>query len=65
MRDETTLKPWPFCGEKGKLIEHKFYNLSSTYGVACVNCKCETYQFFEEREEAAKAWNRRVNDENA
>lgn len=58
------LKPCPFCGSnKCNVIEHAFHNLSSTYGVKCWNCKAESWQFFDTKEEAIEAWNRRVNDE--
>lgn len=61
----TELKPCPFCGSyKVHVIEHKYHNLSDSYGVGCFNCKTNSYQFFNSRKEAIEAWNRRTkNDE--
>lgn len=59
------LKPCPFCGGEGKIIDLGFFNLPSSYGVCCLNCSCATYQFFDTEGEAAEAWNRRVSNENA
>ena len=57
------LKPCPFCGSnKVNVIEHKYYNLTNSFGVKCFNCKTESYQFFDSRTEAAEAWNRRAGD---
>lgn len=57
------LKPCPFCGsQKVYVIEHKFHHLSNSYGVRCLHCKTESYQFFDTQKEAVEAWNRRVSD---
>ena len=63
--NDTKLKPCPFCGGEAKYLAHTFYKMSSTYGVRCDECGSESRQFFENEEEAAEAWNRRVKDENA
>lgn len=56
------LKPCPFCGGEGCVQEHVFKGYSSTYGVVCLDCCCETRQFFKTEEMAISAWNRRAND---
>lgn len=58
----TTLKKCPFCGGEASLTEHKFQGLTSTYGIVCLDCCCETRQFFETADEAIEAWNRRVTE---
>lgn len=58
------LKPCPFCGSnKCNVIEQTYYNLSPTYGAKCWNCKAESWLFFDTKEEAIEAWNRRVKRE--
>ena len=57
MADE--LKPCPFCGAEGKLIRHIYHKLNDTFGVECLGCKAQTWQFFSDREDAIEAWNRR------
>ena len=55
------LKPCPFCGSKEvKVIEHKYYHSLNSYGVKCFGCKTESYQFFDTKNEAIEAWNRRA-----
>lgn len=39
--------------------EHVFHGYTSTYGVVCFDCCAETKQFYETVEAAARAWNRR------
>lgn len=56
------LKPCPFCGGEADILEHQFYGLSPTYGVKCLDCNCETFQFFETDDEAIAAWNTRVKE---
>lgn len=57
------LKPCPFCGGEGCVQEHVFSGYTSTFGVVCLDCCCETRQFYDSKEDAIEAWNRRVNDE--
>ena len=57
------LKPCPFCGGEGCIQEHKFYGYPSTFGVVCLDCCCETRQFYMTLEEAVEAWNRRADDD--
>lgn len=54
------LKPCPFCGGEGCIQEHRFHGYANTYGVVCLDCCCETKQFFETLEDAIEAWNRRA-----
>lgn len=56
----TELKRCPFCGGEASVTEHIFRGLTSTYGVVCLDCCCETRQFFDTADEAIEAWNRRV-----
>lgn len=53
------LKPCPFCGGEGVMQEHVFSGYMSTYGVVCFDCCAETKQFYETVKDAARAWNRR------
>ena len=58
------LKPCPFCGSnRVNAIEHKFHHLSNSYGVKCFNCKTESYQYFDTKQEAIEAWNRRTGEQ--
>ena len=59
------LRPCPFCGGKAVMISEPITH--DRFLVACKNrgdmCKCEPCtNWFATREEAAEAWNRRVND---
>lgn len=55
------LKACPFCGtDKARIIEHKFHDLNNTFGVMCINCKAQSYQFYDTEEEAVGSWNMRV-----
>ena len=56
------LKPCPFCGGKGCVQMHVFKDVFKgyTFGVVCLDCCCETRQFYETEEDAIDAWNRRV-----
>ena len=58
----TDLKPCPFCGGEADILEHQFEGFSPTYGVTCLDCNCETYQFFDTEDEAIAAWNRRAKE---
>ena len=61
----TELKPCPFCGGEPRIQGHTFHEHSSTYGVVCLDCGCETRQFYPSAKEAEEAWNRRASDEQA
>ena len=60
------LKPCPFCGCKAELIPHKFYSPKTktwevgNYGVECAVCFASGWQFYENEDNAVKAWNRRA-----
>lgn len=59
----TELKRCPFCG--GKVVEfsiHNFWPDEKTYGVKCYKCGSQSNQFYDSEEEAAAAWNRRVEE---
>ena len=62
------LKPCPFCGKEAAIEVHGFYNRDSrgftdkTYGVVCGKCHTSGWQFYENKEKAIEAWNRRMND---
>lgn len=58
--EEIKLKPCPFCGGEPVLQEHVFHGYRSTFGVVCLDCCCETRQFYDTAREAAEAWNRRA-----
>lgn len=60
--EEIKLKPCPFCGGEPVLQEHVFHGYRSTFGVVCLDCCCETRQFYDTQKEAADAWNRRTKD---
>jgi len=53
------LKPCPFCGGEAYMITHRFYQLSNTYGVECLDCHAQTYQLYATEQKAQEAWNRR------
>ncbi|MBR1602554.1 MAG: Lar family restriction alleviation protein [Synergistaceae bacterium] len=50
------LKPCPFCGGESKVIGSDKY---SDYCATCSKC-WTTSNYFDSREKAAEAWNRRV-----
>lgn len=54
------LKKCPFCGSAA----HMYEPMIKCYCVVCVNseCSCRTI-VYRTKEKAAKAWNRRVEDE--
>lgn len=62
------LKPCPFCGGEASFKKHSFYYdkersfSDNTYGISCNNCFAESYQFYQTKEKAIEAWNRRVED---
>lgn len=51
------LKPCPFCGQKAEI-----YQLNNKFESMCTNCTATIEWLFESEQEAAEAWNRRVND---
>jgi len=57
------LLPCPFCGGEACMNEHVFTGYSSMFGVICLDCCAETWQFYDTKEEAAAAWNRRAQPE--
>lgn len=55
------LKPCPFCGSEAEIIDYKDEYLEQI--VTCRNSFCKVNpntHFFETREEAIEAWNRRA-----
>lgn len=59
------LKPCPFCGGDGKIVEHKFWKIDKPtfYTVICKNfnkCRTLNVKSFPTKEEAAEAWNIRA-----
>lgn len=66
------LKPCPFCGGDGRIIEKiKVYDsrdkrmcrCTTDFYVRCDRCGAEA-EHFDNQNSAIKAWNRRVEDEN-
>ena len=53
------LKECPFCGCEAEVICHRFVNMNDSFGVRCLVCKAESWQFYGKTEEAVYAWNRR------
>ncbi len=53
---ELELKPCPFCGSEAKVIGSDKY---SDYLTKCLKCGASS-EYFDTREKAAEAWNRRV-----
>ena len=54
------LKPCPFCGNEAEFDEWKIFC------IRCLNGDCDIKpqtDWFNTKEEAIEAWNRRVNDE--
>ena len=63
MSRDDELKPCPFCGGEGCIQRHEFVGYTDTFGVVCLDCGCETRQFFTHKKTAVRAWNRRADDE--
>lgn len=63
---DNKLKPCPFCGESPVINPHGFYNKKTkeftdkTYGIVCDNCHTSSWQFYNTKDEAIKAWNTRT-----
>ena len=55
------LQPCPFCGGEGCVQRHDFVGYTDTFGVVCLDCGCETRQFYDTEKDATEAWNRRAN----
>lgn len=53
----TALKPCPFCGGEARV--QSYYR---DYAIYCFKCNASTRKFYPTREEAERAWNRRVSD---
>ena len=59
------LKPCPFCGGNALLVEHEFdvadgIGTEKNYGVRCLHCYAQSYQFCETKEIAISLWNERI-----
>ena len=58
------LEPCPFCGSDDVfVVEHHFYKTEDCFGVQCDNCKTQSYQFYDSKNEAIEAWNRRAKND--
>ena len=55
------LKPCPFCGGEGEMIENFLFGKAVGYMVGCKNCWCEL-RIYTSKQNAVKAWNRRKGD---
>lgn len=57
------LKPCPFCGNKKPKVDASHFGLNTQYVVACSvyggGCGAST-TLFKNKEDAIKAWNRRI-----
>lgn len=60
--DGVNLKPCPFCGGLSEVLRHEFRQLSDTFGARCLSCGAQSRQFYETAEQAAEAWNARLNE---
>ena len=59
----TELKPCPFCGGEGCIPVHVSPGDAIRFGVVCLDCGCETRQFYETEAEAIEAWNNRTGEQ--
>lgn len=60
------LKPCPFCGGEAYICKENIPYHPTSYAVDCGNDRCDvdpSTDFFEDKEKAIEAWNRRVKDE--
>ena len=62
------LKPCPFCGNREPVYRYEIVREGNTFFTAdyvvCTNCGCRTDSYIDSGVYiAAKAWNRRANDE--
>ena len=56
------LKPCPFCGGEGCIQRHEFVGYTDTFGIVCLDCGCETRQFYDTKKDVIELWNRRADD---
>lgn len=68
---EQNLLPCPFCGSEAKIFDCDWSQISDsnevTYSPGCTNYDCIAYgniANYDTPEEAAKAWNKRVGENN-
>lgn len=61
---DNELKPCPFCGFKGVIVEIKYHDFDVVYyHVECLDCGAETHNFrCVTKEEAIEVWNRRSDE---
>ena len=52
------LKPCPFCGGEAR----RYYGHMDCYGITCKKCSAKIYGYAN-KASAARAWNRRANNE--
>ena len=48
------------CGGEARVIKHKYFECSPTYGVTCYKCGTATNQGFDTEAEAIEVWNRAI-----
>ena len=57
------LKVCPFCGKKSQIYTYRIYDHKIKYAVRCNTQNCNGHPWepvwFDSKEEAVKAWNRR------
>ena len=57
------LKMCPFCGKKAQIYMYRIYDYKIKYAVRCNTHNCNGHPlepvWFDSKEEAIKAWNRR------
>ena len=64
---DNKLKPCPFCGGEAEMFDHFRIAKCKTYRyfrVGCKECDLRFPKFAATKENAIKAWNRRVEDGN-
>ena len=65
MKQKPNLKPCPFCGSKATLHRDSWEtspgHKAVVYWVKCSRCRSSSYEYHTP-EQAAAAWNRRVDD---
>lgn len=62
MANEIVLKPCPFCGGKAKICSADF-NSAFVKCANIVGCGCK-FEWFDSKEAAIEAWNRRADNGN-
>lgn len=58
----TELKPCPFCGGEAEVCSTGTYGIKFFYRINCKRYCCIQVEFYSNKEDAAEAWNQRVND---